>query len=108
MNQGRSEPLKEKARRLFFQQTVQDNPAAAISEFLGHFGFPGGKAKLHRALPAWVVEYRADCFRPYWKSGGSLDKAFSIKAKQRGAAMPCFYLTPKQDDFNKIPELLSC
>ncbi len=22
--------------------------------------------------------------------------------------MPCFYLTPKQDDFNKIPELQVC
>ncbi len=22
--------------------------------------------------------------------------------------MPCFYLTPKQDDFNKIPELQIC
>ncbi len=22
--------------------------------------------------------------------------------------MPCFYLTPKQDDFNKIPELQAC
>ncbi len=88
MNQGRSELLKEKARRLFFQQTVQDNPAAAISEFLAHFGFQGGKAKLHRALPAWVVEYLADCFRPYWKSGGSLNKAFSLKAKKRGARTP--------------------
>ncbi len=24
---------------------------------------------------------------------------------QREAAMPCFYLTPKKDDFNQIPEL---
>jgi len=22
--------------------------------------------------------------------------------------MPCFYLTPEQDDFNKIPELQVC
>ncbi len=22
--------------------------------------------------------------------------------------MPCFYLTPKQDDFNQIPELQVC
>ncbi len=22
--------------------------------------------------------------------------------------MPCFYLTPKQDDFNEIPELQAC
>ena len=22
--------------------------------------------------------------------------------------MPCFYLTPEQDDFNKIPELQAC
>ncbi len=22
--------------------------------------------------------------------------------------MPCFYLTPKQDDYNKIPELQAC
>ncbi len=22
--------------------------------------------------------------------------------------MPCFYLTPEQDDFNKIPELQTC
>ncbi len=22
--------------------------------------------------------------------------------------MPCFYLTPKQDDYNKIPELQVC
>ncbi len=22
--------------------------------------------------------------------------------------MPCFYFTPKQDDFNKIPELQIC
>ncbi len=22
--------------------------------------------------------------------------------------MPCFYLTPKQDDFNKIPEIQAC
>jgi len=22
--------------------------------------------------------------------------------------MPCFYLTPKQDDYNKIPELPVC
>ena len=22
--------------------------------------------------------------------------------------MPCFYLTPKEDDFNKIPELQVC
>ncbi len=84
MNQGRSEPLKEKARRLFFQQTVQANPAAAIPEFLAHFGFRGGKTKLHRALPSWVVEHLADCFKSYWKYGGSLDEAFSLKAKERG------------------------
>lgn len=88
MNQGRLEPLKEKARRRFFQQTVQDSPAAAISEFLAHFGFRGDKAKLHRALPAWVVEYLADCFRSYWKYGGSLNEAFSLKAKERGARTP--------------------
>jgi len=27
---------------------------------------------------------------------------------QREAAMPCFYLTPKLDDFNQIPELQVC
>ena len=99
MNQGRSELLKEKARRRFFQQTVQDNPAAAISEFLAHFGFRGGKAKLHRALPAWVVEYLADCFRPYWKYGGSLNKAFSLKAKKRGARTPREKIRKAEEQF---------
>jgi len=26
----------------------------------------------------------------------------------RTPTMPCFYLTPEQDDFNKIPELQVC
>ncbi len=31
-----------------------------------------------------------------------------MEGEKVSGTMPCFYLTPKQDDFNQIPELQVC
>ncbi len=31
-----------------------------------------------------------------------------MEGEKVSGAMPCFYLTPKQDDYNQIPELQVC